>query len=115
MNVAGQSSEENTVDSSQNPCLQSSLATLNDEAISKALTSELSESNLIKIGETIPWCNLQELAPLLVSHPNFTDETLNKIVSNLKVQWWGDDPTECRIGWETLEREREVYLRSLEP
>ena len=69
---------------------------------------------LIKIGESIPWLNLEELAPLLVSHPNFTDATLEALVKHLKIQWWGDDPIECRIGWETLEHERAAYLKKVE-
>lgn len=69
---------------------------------------------LIEIGQRIPFLNPDELAPLLVSHPNFTDELLEKIVSNLKIQWWGDDPIECRIGWETLERERAAHLKKVE-
>lgn len=69
---------------------------------------------LIEIGQRIPFLNPEELAPLLVSHPNFTDELLERIVSDLKVQWWGDDPIECRIGWETLERERADHLKKVE-
>lgn len=69
---------------------------------------------LVEIGQRIPFLNPEELAPLLVSHPNFTDELLEKIVSNLKIQWWGDDPIECRIGWETLERERAAHLKKVE-
>lgn len=72
------------------------------------------EDELVKIGESIPWLNLEELAPLLVSHANFTDTTLEKIVAHLKIQWWGDDPIECRTAWETLEREREAYLKKVE-
>jgi hypothetical protein len=69
---------------------------------------------LIEIGKQIPFLNPEELAPLLVSHPNFTDELLEEIVSNLKIQWWGDDPIECRMGWETLERERAAHLKKVE-
>lgn len=69
---------------------------------------------LVEIGERIPFLNPEEMAPLLVTHPNFTDELLDRIVASLKIQWWGDDPIECRIGWETLERERAVYLKKLQ-
>lgn len=68
---------------------------------------------LVEIGEKLPFMHLAELAPILVSHPNFTDELLAVIVGNLKLQWWGDEPTESRVGWETLEREREAYLRKI--
>lgn len=69
---------------------------------------------LVEIGQRIPFLHPEKLAPLLVSHPNFTDELLEKIVSKLKIQWWGDDPIECRIGWETLERERAAHLKKIE-
>lgn len=69
---------------------------------------------LIQIGQRIPFLNPEELAPLLVSHPNFTDELLEEIVSNLKTQWWGDDLMMGRIGWETLERERAAHLKKVE-
>lgn len=69
---------------------------------------------LEEIGKEIPFLNPEDLAPLLVSHPNFTDELLEKIVSHLKIQWWGDDPIECRVGWETLERERAAHLKKVE-
>lgn len=69
---------------------------------------------LIEIGKNIPFLNPEDLAPLLVSHPNFTDEILEEIVKDLKVQWWGDDPTECRFAWETLERERAAHLNKVE-
>lgn len=68
---------------------------------------------LVEIGEKLPFMNLQELAPLLVSHPNFSDELLERITGNLKLQWWGDDPIESRVGWETLERERAAYLKKV--
>jgi hypothetical protein len=60
---------------------------------------------LVEIGERLPFFYLEEFAPLLVAHPNFTKELLDRIVGALKIQWWGDDPIECRIAWETLERE----------
>lgn len=85
------------------------------EAIKIALTQPSTPTDvLVEIGEKIPFYNLQELAPMLVSHPNFTDELLERIVGNLNIQWWGDDPIECRKGWETLERERKAYLKKVE-
>lgn len=69
---------------------------------------------LVEIGENIPFMDdVDEFAALLVSHPNFTDELLERIVGNLKIQWWGDDPIESRLGWEALQRERAAYLNNL--
>jgi hypothetical protein len=68
----------------------------------------------MEIGKRIPFLYPEKLAPLLVSHPNFTDELLESIVEDLKIQWWGDDPIESRIGWETLERERAAHLKKVE-
>ncbi|PPF45492.1 hypothetical protein C5B85_07955 [Pseudoclavibacter sp. AY1F1] len=45
-----------------------------------------------------------ELARALVAHPNFGRDAAEQCISSLRALWWGDDPIECRAGWESLER-----------
>lgn len=54
-----------------------------------------------KLGYFVYW-ERSWAAQMLISHPNYTPEALEISLHELHVDWWGDDPTECRLAMEAL-------------
>jgi len=52
---------------------------------------------------SMPADTRSRLATEVVQRPAFDAET---IISQLKIDWWGDNPTGCRLAWEALESAR---------
>lgn len=77
------------------------------ETILKVLEFENTPVDLlVEIGEMMPWHDVHPIARKLSAHPNLTDEAYARVMTALKNQWWGDDPTECRLAWEAFEKYR---------
>lgn len=68
---------------------------------------------LVQIGNNLPWLDVHIVSPLLASHPNFSHDAYERVIAELKGQWWGDDPMECRTAWEALETARRTNIRDL--
>lgn len=80
----------------------------NTDESTPAIVNVLSRPNvpidvLVRIGDSLPWHDFQTVAPLLVAHPNFTEEIYNRINEQLRALRWYEDPTECRMAQEALE------------
>ncbi len=68
---------------------------------------ESTSEELLAVMENLGFYNLADrkaLIELVAVHPNYFPELKTKAIDQLHSQWWGDDPIECRLGWEALEQ-----------